>query len=147
VCGRSVAAAAANRGTYQDKGKTWRYPVGTTIVLGAGSRRYFLSAYGFMGNDLRVKSTAPCIERQRRSWAARHNLEAEAVLSLAHGRRTTETIRLAATHLDAAVEAAAIEAAEAADTDASSSVIASHLPHRSSLMAWMLHRFDPGMGN
>jgi sugar-phosphatase len=37
-----------------------------------------------------VDST-PCIERQMRSWAARHNLEAEAVLSLAHGRRTTET--------------------------------------------------------
>lgn len=43
------------------KGKNWRYPVGTTIVLGAGSRRYFLSAYGFMGNDLRVKSTADAI--------------------------------------------------------------------------------------
>jgi hypothetical protein len=43
------------------KGKTWRYPVGTTIVLGAGSRCYFLSAYGFMGNDLRVKSTADAI--------------------------------------------------------------------------------------
>lgn len=30
------------------KGKTWRYPVGTALVLGAGDRRYFLSAYGFM---------------------------------------------------------------------------------------------------
>jgi hypothetical protein len=43
------------------KGKTWRYPVGTTIVLGAGNRHFFLSAYGFMGNDLRVKSTADAI--------------------------------------------------------------------------------------
>jgi len=58
-----------------------------------------------------VDST-PCIERQMRSWAARHNLEASTVLSLAHGRRTTETIRLAAPHLDAEAEAAAIEAAD-----------------------------------
>jgi hypothetical protein len=43
------------------KGKTWRYPVGTALVLGAGDRRYFLSAYGFMGDDLRVKSTADAI--------------------------------------------------------------------------------------
>jgi hypothetical protein len=43
------------------KGKTWRYPIGITLVLGSGNRRYFLSAYGFMGNDLRVKSTADAI--------------------------------------------------------------------------------------
>ena len=43
------------------KGKTWRYPVGTTLVLGTPERRYFLSAYGSMGNDLRVKSTADYI--------------------------------------------------------------------------------------
>lgn len=39
------------------RGKTERYPIGTTPVLGAEGRRYFLSAYGRMGNDLRVKST------------------------------------------------------------------------------------------
>jgi mannitol-1-/sugar-/sorbitol-6-phosphatase len=63
-----------------------------------------------------VDST-PCIERQMRRWAARHKLDAPAVLELAHGRRTVETIRLVAPHLDAEVEAAALEAAEAADTD------------------------------
>ena len=63
-----------------------------------------------------VDST-PCIERQMRRWADRHTLDAPAVLKLAHGRRTVETIRLVAPHLDAEVEAAAIEAAEAADTD------------------------------
>jgi sugar-phosphatase len=63
-----------------------------------------------------VDST-PCIERQMRSWTARHGLDAAAVLSLAHGRKTIETIRLAAPHLDAEVEATAIEAAEAADTE------------------------------
>lgn len=43
------------------KGKMWRYPIGTTLVLGVSERRYFLSAYGSMGNDLRVKSTADYI--------------------------------------------------------------------------------------
>jgi sugar-phosphatase len=50
-------------------------------------------------------------------WAAALGLDATAVLRLAHGRRTVETIRLAAPHLDAEAEAAAIEAAEAADTE------------------------------
>src|SRR6476659_5472666 len=63
-----------------------------------------------------VDST-PCLERQMRRWAAEHGLDATAVLSLAHGRRTAETIRLLAPHLDAEVEAAAIEAAEATDTE------------------------------
>jgi mannitol-1-/sugar-/sorbitol-6-phosphatase len=63
-----------------------------------------------------VDST-PCIERQMRSWAARYDLDAAAVLRLAHGRKTVETIRLAAPHLDAEVEATAIETAEAADTE------------------------------
>lgn len=40
------------------KGKRWRYPMGTTIALGGGDKRYFLNAYGRMGNDLRVKATA-----------------------------------------------------------------------------------------
>ena len=63
-----------------------------------------------------VDST-PCIERQMRRWAAEHGLDATAVLSLAHGRRTAETIRQVAPHLDAEAEAAAIESAEAADTE------------------------------
>lgn len=40
------------------KGKLWRYPIGTTLVLGSPDRRFFLNAYGCMENNLRVKSTA-----------------------------------------------------------------------------------------
>lgn len=40
------------------KGKQWRYPIGTTLTLGSPDRRYFLSAYGYMRNDLKVESTA-----------------------------------------------------------------------------------------
>ncbi|NJL20009.1 MAG: hypothetical protein HC895_02985 [Leptolyngbyaceae cyanobacterium SM1_3_5] len=45
------------------KGKAWRYPIGTTLALGTPDRRYFLNAYGYMTNDLRVKSTADDIWR------------------------------------------------------------------------------------
>jgi len=45
------------------KGKIWRYPIGTTLVLGLPDRRYFLNAYGYMENDLRVKSSADDIWR------------------------------------------------------------------------------------
>ena len=61
--------------------------------------------------------STPCLERHMRQWAAKHGLDAATVLSLAHGRRTVETIQLAAPHLDAEVEAAAIEAAETADSE------------------------------
>ena len=42
----------------KQKGKSWRYPIGTTIALGSPDRRYFWTAYGYMGNDLRVQSNA-----------------------------------------------------------------------------------------
>lgn len=40
------------------KGKSWRYPIGTTVALGSHDKRYFWNAYGYMGNDLRVESNA-----------------------------------------------------------------------------------------
>lgn len=38
------------------RGKIWRYPIGTTITLGNEEKRYFLVAYGYMNNDLKVSS-------------------------------------------------------------------------------------------
>jgi hypothetical protein len=38
------------------QGKTWRYPIGTTITLGSEKRRYFLVAYGYMSNNLVIQS-------------------------------------------------------------------------------------------
>lgn len=43
------------------KGKSWRYPIGTTVALGTADKRYFWTAYGYMGNDLRVQSNADYI--------------------------------------------------------------------------------------
>jgi hypothetical protein len=45
----------------KQKGKSWRYPIGTTIALGYRDKRYFWTAYGYMGNDLRVQSNADYI--------------------------------------------------------------------------------------
>lgn len=43
------------------RGKKWRYPIGSTITLGTHDRRYFLTAYGFMNNDLTVSSNSDYI--------------------------------------------------------------------------------------
>lgn len=40
------------------KGKTTRYPLGTTLTLSSATQKYFLIAYGYLQNDLRVKSSA-----------------------------------------------------------------------------------------
>ncbi len=57
-----------------------------------------------------------CIERHWVAWANQHNLNTDKVLHYAHGRRTLETIRLVAPHLDAEREAAQLEESEAFDT-------------------------------
>ena len=57
------------------------------------------------------------IERHWARWARGRELDLAGVLALAHGRRTVETIRLVAPHLDADREAADLAAAEGPDTD------------------------------
>lgn len=42
----------------KSKGKLWRYPIGTVITLGSHEKRYFLTAYGYIGNDLTVESNS-----------------------------------------------------------------------------------------
>jgi sugar-phosphatase len=55
------------------------------------------------------------VERTCRRWALRHQLDPEKVLRIAHGRRTRDTVKAAAPHLDADREAAWLDAAELAD--------------------------------
>ncbi len=50
------------------RGKNWRYPIGTTITLGTHDKRYFLTAYGYMNNDLTVESNSDYI------WRSLNNL-------------------------------------------------------------------------
>ncbi|MEI2582856.1 macro domain-containing protein [Scytonema sp. PRP1] len=45
------------------RGKTGRYPIGTTTALGTHDKRYFLTAYGYMNNNLTVESNSDYIWR------------------------------------------------------------------------------------
>jgi len=63
-----------------------------------------------------VDSTA-LVERHWQEWAARHGLDPAAIMAVAHGRPSVETMRLVAPHLDAEAEATDMEAREAFDTD------------------------------
>src|SRR5437764_13908302 len=55
------------------------------------------------------------VERTCRRWALRHQLDPEQVLRIAHGRRTRDTVKAAAPHLETDREAAWLDAAELAD--------------------------------
>ena len=60
--------------------------------------------------------SAECVERTWRTWSARHGLNADDVIAVAHGRRTIETVRAVAPHLDVLAEVTALEANEAMTT-------------------------------
>ena len=61
--------------------------------------------------------SAECVERAWRTWSAQHGLNADHVMAVAHGRRTIETVRAVAPHLDVVAEVAALEASEALTTE------------------------------
>jgi sugar-phosphatase len=62
-------------------------------------------------------NSAECVERTWREWSARHQLDADEVIGVAHGRRTVETVRAVAPHLDALAEVEELEAKEALTTE------------------------------
>ena len=74
------------------------------------------SAFLFDLDGVLVDSRA-VVERTCRRWALRHRLDPETVLRIAHGRRSRDTVKAAAPHLEAEREAAWIDAVELADTD------------------------------
>jgi sugar-phosphatase len=57
------------------------------------------------------------VERTWRRWAARHGLDADSLLHVAHGRRTHETLSHVVPHLATPEEVAWLDAAELADQD------------------------------
>lgn len=63
-----------------------------------------------------IDSTA-VITRHWQEWAQRHGLDVEAIMQVAHGRRTIETMRLIAPHLDLDEEERRFTAAEVTDTE------------------------------
>jgi sugar-phosphatase len=86
--------------------------------------RFRCSALLFDLDGVLVDSRA-VVERTCRRWALRHQLDPEAVIRIAHGRRSRDTVKAAAPHLDADREAAWIDAVELADTDGLAAVAGS----------------------
>ena len=74
------------------------------------------SAFLFDLDGVLVDSRA-VVERVCRLWAARLGVDSDALLRVAHGRRTRDTARIVAPHLDPEVEAAWIDKAELLDTE------------------------------
>jgi len=72
------------------------------------------SAILFDLDGVLVDSTR-AVDREWREWAARKGIDGDAIMAIAHGVRTIEVIRRVAPHLNAEVEAAAIENHEAHD--------------------------------
>jgi sugar-phosphatase len=63
-----------------------------------------------------VDST-PAVERVWRKWAAKHNRDPEYVMSMAHGRRSVETIRVVAPEMKAEEENLKVEQMEIEDKE------------------------------
>src|SRR5262245_57721412 len=61
--------------------------------------------------------SAPAVERVWRRWALAHNLDPDHVVAQAHGRRSIETIRTVAPHMDAARENVHVEQMEIDDRE------------------------------
>jgi mannitol-1-/sugar-/sorbitol-6-phosphatase len=61
--------------------------------------------------------STPSVERVWRTWADQHGLDPERIASLAHGRRSIETIRAVAPELDAAKENVIVEQMEIDDKE------------------------------
>ena len=74
------------------------------------------SAFLFDLDGVLVDSRA-VVERVCRMWAARLGIDSDALLRVAHGRRTRDTVRIVAPHLDPEREAAWIDKAELLDTE------------------------------
>ncbi|MGE5801312.1 MAG: HAD-IA family hydrolase [Gemmatimonadota bacterium] len=73
------------------------------------------SAFLFDLDGVLVDSRA-VVERVCRLWAARLGIDSDALLRVAHGRRTRDTVRIVAPHADAEQEVAWIDNAELLDT-------------------------------
>lgn len=72
------------------------------------------SAFLFDLDGVLVDSRA-VVERVCRAWARRHGLDPDQVVRIAHGRRTRDTVRTVAPHLDVMTEVAWLDDAELLD--------------------------------
>jgi sugar-phosphatase len=77
---------------------------------------FHCSAILFDLDGVLVDSTRS-VTRQWRLWAEEHSIDPDQTVSIAHGRRSIEVIRILAPHLDAEKETVRLEAREAADLE------------------------------
>ena len=82
------------------------------------SRQTFHCAAILFDLDGVLVDSTHSVARFWKQWAAEHNVSPEEAVRVAHGRRTLETVRLLAPHMDAEAETLRIEAIEADDTGA-----------------------------
>src|SRR5262245_808100 len=83
------------------------------LALADGQRRYAFTCEAILFDmDGTLVDSTICVESTWRAWAARHNLDIEKLLHVAHGRQNHETIRLVAPHLETAEEMAFLVRAE-----------------------------------
>jgi len=80
-----------------------------------------------------LMDSTPSVERVWRTWAAQHGLDPDRIASLAHGRRSIETIRAVAPELDAAKENVIVEQMEIDDKEGVTALpgaaeLVAHLP-------------------
>lgn len=78
-----------------------------------------------------VDSTA-CVESMWRIWADPHRIPLESILAISHGRRSEDTIRQVAPHLDAVAEAAIFKASELQAREGNQAV-----PGAAELLGWL----------
>jgi mannitol-1-/sugar-/sorbitol-6-phosphatase len=102
ICGKNVPARA--------RGFESNDPLSSGVAT--DRVRFTCDALLFDLDGTLVDSTA-CIEAIWRTWAAHHRLDVASVLRIAPGRRTLETVRATAPHLDAATEVEALLEQEA----------------------------------
>lgn len=76
----------------------------------------YCAAFLFDLDGVLVDSRA-VVERVCRAWAARLGVDPDALLRIAHGRRTRDTVRIVAPHVDAEREVEWIDNAELLDTE------------------------------
>ncbi len=75
------------------------------LALTDGQRRHAITCEAILFDmDGTLVDSTVCVEATWRTWAARHNLDIEKLLQVAHGRQNHETIRLVAPHLETTEE-------------------------------------------
>ena len=93
-----------------------------------------LKCHGFLFDmDGVLVDSRAVVDRTWRRWAIRHNLDPDPIIAVAHGRRSRDTMRDVAPHLDVEAEVAWLDEAERTDMDGvvalpGAVALLSHLP-------------------